>query len=176
MRGLMIRTERLTLIPLTMQQLQTGLVSVRKLAAQMNLPLVANLMQDEAAAAIRKKLEIMREADPAQHHWITYWLIVVNSEKTGVGLIGFKGLPSEGSVEIGYGIDSIYQGRGYTTEAVKLLADWAFSHPECRRITANTLPENIRSRRVLVKNCFTETGLDGEEIVYALERQDFTQI
>jgi len=172
----MIRTERLTLIPLTMQQLETGLVSVRDLAAQMNIPLVANLMQGDTEVAIRKKLEIMREVDPSLHHWITYWLIVVNNENIGVGLIGFKGQPSEGSVEIGYGIDSIYQGYGYTTEAVKVLVEWAFNHTECRRIIANTLPENIRSRRVLVKNCFDETGSDGEEIRYTLERPDFLQI
>ncbi len=172
----MIRTERLTLIPLTMQQLETGLVSVRNLAAQMNLPLVANLMQGDAEVAIRKKLEIMREVDPSLHNWITYWLIMINNENIGVGLIGFKGLPSDGSVEIGYGIDSIYQGYGYTTEAVKVLVDWAFSHPECRRITANTLPQNIRSRRVLVKNCFTEIGPDGEEIRYTLQRPDYLNI
>lgn len=173
----MIRTERLTLIPMTMQQLETGLVSARNLAAQINVPIVATLMQGEAEAAIRKKLEIMREVDPSLHNWITYWLIVIDSENIAAGLIGFKGLPtSEGSVEIGYGINSIYQSFGYMTEAVNALVNWAFSHPEVRRITANTLPDNIRSRRVLVKNCFAESESDGEEIRYTLEKPDFVQI
>lgn len=173
----MIRTERLTLIPLTRQQLETGLVSARDLAAQINYPIVADLMQGQAEVAIRKKLEIMRDVDPAQHNWITYWLIVINSENIAAGLLGFKGLPSaDGSVEIGYGINSIYQSLGYMTEAVKALVVWAFSHPECRRITANTLPDNIRSRRVLLKNCFNETGSEGDEILYELKKAGFPAI
>lgn len=170
----MLRTERLTLIPLTMQHLETGLVSARDLAVLINVPIVANLMQGEAELAIRKKLEIMRGVDPAQHNWITYWLIVINSENLAAGLAGFKGLPSaDGCVEIGYGINSIYQSLGFMTEAVKALVAWAFSHPECRRITANTLPDNIRSRRVLLKNCFKETGSEGDEIHYELEKAGF---
>lgn len=171
----MIRTERLTLIPLTRQQLETGLVSARTLAAQLEVPIVATLMQGQAEVAIRKKLEIMCDTDPSLHNWITYWLIVINSENIAAGLVGFKGVPSaEGSVEIGYGLTSIYQGLGYMTEAVKALVDWAFNHPECRRVTAYTQPENIRSRRVLVKNCFNETGPEGEEICYTLERTEYT--
>ena len=102
---------------------------------------------------------------------------MINNENIAAGLVGFKGLPTgEGSVEIGYGLASIYQGLGYMTEAVKALVQWAFSHPDCKRVTANTHPENIRSRRVLVKNCFDETGPEGEEILYTLEKSGFLLI
>jgi len=41
------------------------------------------------------------------------------------------------------------------TEALELIVDWAFSHSECRRITAiGVLQNNTGSRKVLEKNDF----------------------
>jgi ribosomal-protein-alanine N-acetyltransferase len=163
----MIKTQRLTLIPLTMQNLETGLGSIRQLSTDLNIPIVADLMEGASAEAIHKKLEIMGGLTPALHKWCTYWLIVLECDNVAMGLVGFKGVPDEqGAVEIGYGIDSIYQGRGYMTEAVEALVDWAFAQPECRLVNAFTHPDNIASRKVLLKNGFVEMGTDGEEIRY----------
>jgi ribosomal-protein-alanine N-acetyltransferase len=53
------------------------------------------------------------------------------------------------AVEIGYGIDPAYRNRGYMTEAVRGLIDWAFRDPRCRSITApNTERSNIASNHV----------------------------
>jgi RimJ/RimL family protein N-acetyltransferase len=163
----MIKTERLTLIPLTKQNLETGLGSIRQLSTDLNVPIVADLMEGVAAEAIQKKLAIMSELEPSLHPWCTYWLILLDCDNVAMGLVGFKGVPDEqGAVEIGYGINSIYQGRGYMTEAVEALVDWAFTQPECRLINAFTLPDNIASRKVLLKNRFQEIGPTGEEIQY----------
>lgn len=168
----MIKTHRMSLIPLSMQHLETGLASVRQLSGELNIPIVADLMSGVAAEAINKKLAIMRDLPPELHPWCTYWLLVLDSDKIGMGLAGFKGVPDAGgSVEIGYGINPIYEGRGYMTEAVCALVEWAFSHPECQQVTANTLPDNIASRKVLVKNGFSETGSAGGEVVYRITRE-----
>ena len=69
----------------------------------------------------------------------------------GVGRLGFKGFPDEkGSTEIGCGIDPAYQGKGYMSEAVQALIDWAFTHPFCKVITATPV-ENPASKRLLEK-------------------------
>lgn len=142
---------------MTLHNLETGLVSTKQLSTDLNVPIVADLMGGVAAEAIEKKLAIMRDLPPDLHPWCTYWLIVLECDNIAMGLVGFKGVPNaEGSVEFGYGINAIYQGRGYMTEAVEALVDWAFSHPECRRVTAFTQPDNIASRKVLVKNGFEE--------------------
>jgi RimJ/RimL family protein N-acetyltransferase len=56
------------------------------------------------------------------------------------------------------------------TEGVGALLEWAFSHAECRQVTAFTLPANIASRKVLVKNGFREISSAGEEIQYRRTR------
>jgi len=77
-------------------------------------------------------------------------------------------------VEIGYGIDPGYQGKGYMTEAVADLVDWAFSHAECTAVTAHGVrPDNFASQKVLVKNGFTETGRNESGINFILQRTGY---
>lgn len=108
----------------------------------------------------------------AEHPWQTYWLIVLRDENIGVGLVGFKGKPdAAGEVEIGYGIDPVYQGKGYMTEAVGALVKWAFAHQECKAITAHEVRvDNYPSQKVLVKNGFIETNETGTAIDFILRR------
>ena len=97
------------------------------------------------------KLKKMAAMDEKQHLWQTYWLMVISADNFGAGLAGFKGVPNEsGSTEIGYGIDPSYQNKGYTSEAVRVLVDWALQHPFCKTVTATTV-ENPASRRLLEK-------------------------
>ncbi len=44
-----------------------------------------------------------------------------------------------------------YRNYGYMTEAVRALVDWAFERDNCSRVTAETLPDNFASQRVLQK-------------------------
>ena len=52
---------------------------------------------------------------------------------------------------IGYWIDQSYANKGYTTAAVKLLTDFAFSVIKLHRIEINLRPENKASRKVAEK-------------------------
>jgi RimJ/RimL family protein N-acetyltransferase len=87
------------------------------------------------------------------HPWLTYWIIVLDEDGFGAGMAGFKGVPDEaGEVEIGYGIDPAYQGRGYMTEAVGALIEWAFQEERCRSVIApDTERANVASNKVLSK-------------------------
>ena len=76
-----------------------------------------------------------------------------------VGTGGFFGPPDEaGVVEIGYAMAASFREQGLATEAVSGLLDWAFSHPEVKRVVAHTEPHLTASRRVLEKTGFTEEG------------------
>jgi RimJ/RimL family protein N-acetyltransferase len=146
-----LRTQRLQLVPLTFPQLKLCLTDPPALEAELGLSISGNVLTERARGAIRKKIEKMSGLDESQHPWQTYWLIVVSEDNFGAGLGGFKGYPDEsGSSEIGYGIDPAYQNKGYMSEAVKALVDWALLHPFCRRVTATTV-ENPASRRLLEK-------------------------
>ncbi len=56
-----------------------------------------------------------------------------------------------------------FQGRGYATEAVSALTDWALKHSCVRCVTAETEESNIASQKVLIKAGFVPTGEYGEE-------------
>jgi len=168
----MISTQRLALIPLSVANLETSLVSITQLSVDLNLPIVNDLLSDWAEIAVKKKLPKMRAVPEELHPWYTYWLIVIRSENIGAGLVGFKGVPDRiGSVEIGYGISPRFRGSGYMTEAVEALTDWAFSHRECLRITASrVLNDNLPSRKVLLKAGFRETYSEPDGVNYVKER------
>jgi len=146
-----LQTSRLLIVPLTLSQLQLYPTNLPALEAELGLPISRDVLTERVKGAIQKKTEKMLKMDESHHPWQTYWLIVVSADKFGAGLAGFKGVPNgNGSVEIGYGIDPAFQNKGYMSEAVKALVDWAFQHPFCNTVTA-TAVENPASRRLLEK-------------------------
>ena len=60
---------------------------------------------------------------------------------------------------LGYILHPDYRGRGYTTEAVKLLVTHLFRTKDIVRVQAECSPENKASVRVLEKAGFTYEGL-----------------
>lgn len=146
-----IRTSRLILTPLTLPQLKLILTDIPALEAGLSLSISRDVLTDRVEGAIRKKIEKMTGLEEAQHLWQTYWLIIIRESNFGAGLAGFKGIPNEnGSTEIGYGIDLAFQNKGYTTEAVRALVEWALQHPPCKSVTAKEVT-NPASRRLLEK-------------------------
>ena len=59
---------------------------------------------------------------------------------------------------IGYWLGKDQTGKGYMSRAVFLTLSHAFEHLKLRRIHAACLPENERSKNVLIKNGFKEEG------------------
>ena len=80
-----------------------------------------------------------------------------------IGDLCFKGITNDGVVEIGYGIQPLYEGKGYTTEAVNALVHWAVSQPSVTRVEAETEPENIASQKVIANVGFVPNGEIGQE-------------
>ncbi len=83
-----------------------------------------------------------------------------------IGSCAYKGPPDvDGAVEIAYGIDPAYQGRGYATEAARALVEYAMSNDQVRVVRAHTRPDGKASMRVLGKLGFTCVGevLDPED-------------
>jgi len=90
-----------------------------------------------------------------------------------VGMLGTKGGADErGAVEIGYGFNASFEGRGYATEAVGALVRSLLNLPEVRTLTAETAAGNFASQRVLEKNGFVRRGVgwnddDGDLVLWA---------
>ncbi|WP_088069857.1 GNAT family N-acetyltransferase [Gottfriedia luciferensis] len=60
---------------------------------------------------------------------------------------------------VGYSLDEQQNGKGYTTEAVKLIVEFAFNELKLHRIEAGVMPHNIGSIRVLEKAGFHKEGI-----------------
>lgn len=173
----MIETARLKLIPLSQGQLDSLLSQKSQVENEIGIPLSKDITTGRVEKAIKLKLEKMKKTSSAYHDWITYWLLVVKSTSLGVGLLGFKGFPNgDGFAEIGYGIDPAHRLKGYTTEAVIGMIDWAFNEPACQAIIApGTQKSNPASNRVLEKvgmQVYEETG---EAYSWKLDRTSFNQ-
>ena len=90
------------------------------------------------------------------------WMIE-KKDGTHIGECCFKGISPDGSTEIGYGISEEYRGRGYATEAVNAVVEWALRQPEVCSVEAEAEAGNLASIRVLQKCGFLPTGEMGEE-------------
>jgi RimJ/RimL family protein N-acetyltransferase len=75
-------------------------------------------------------------------------------------LIGACGIdPREVSPELGYWLGAPYWSRGFTTEAVRAVIDYAFGDLKHETLQAGARVSNPASRRVLEKCAFQWTGV-----------------
>jgi len=90
--------------------------------------------------------------------WFGPFLFVDPQQRRIVGSGIFKGEPSAGWVEIGYGVAESVQGRGHATDAVFALVRFAFAQAGVHTVYAETEITNVASRRVVQKVGFAWTG------------------
>jgi ribosomal-protein-alanine N-acetyltransferase len=90
-------------------------------------------------------------------------LIVERESGLVVGSLGLFWPPTDGEVELGYGVVPSRRGRGYASEATRALALHASTAPEVKAVFANVESANPASVRVLEKAGFVRTGFDAEK-------------
>ncbi len=125
-------------------------------ATYRNHPAVAKLQMWEnySLENARNLITQMQElGQPTQHHW---YQIAVTLEGQLIGDLAFK--LEDRQAELGYSFDPQFQGRGYATEAITALLEYAFSTLALHRIHATTDPRNTASIRLLEKLGFRKEG------------------
>lgn len=166
---MIIKSNRLVLKSLSLEELQEYITSKTLVKETYNT--VNFEISTSQAKAIEIKIEKMSKINVAKHDWYTYWIIVNKSNLNGMGLIGFKGLNDKGEAEVGYGIQSSYEGNGFMTEATKLIINWAFEDRKCLAVTAEkVLLSNVGSQKILQKCGFVKNSENDETIDYILKR------
>ncbi len=98
-----------------------------------------------------------------------YYQVVRAVDGLAVGGVGFKGCPSGGVVEIGYGLVPSARGRGYATEAVTALLTVAANHA-VTTVLADTDHANVASQRTLLHAGFTLVSTDAPAAVLPQSR------
>lgn len=88
--------------------------------------------------------------NPESKVWFQLWDIVLVQDNKRIGGALFKGGPNQnGEVEIGYGIDDEFQGRGYAKEAIGSIVKWAMKQEGVFAVIAETEKDNLASHKVL---------------------------
>ncbi len=171
-----IETNRLRLIPLTHQLLQICLNSRNKMEVAMGLNpssmQIDELYQREITDALKHFWLPKTVEYPDLYQWYTSWEIVRKDTNTAIGGMGFGGYPNEdGEISLGYMIDGKEHGKGYATEALTRMIEWAFVNFNVKYILAHTYGDNIPSRKLLLKCGFAEIGKDVTNLyTYKLRR------
>ncbi len=92
--------------------------------------------------------------NPDSQIWYAY-LPIETKSNTIIGTCGYKGVPKDGLVEIGYEVSYAYRNKGYATEIVKLLIEIAFKSIKVNSIIAHTRDVNNPSVSILKKCGFS---------------------
>ena len=125
------------------------------------------LIENEQDADLKQAYSEMLQGclnKPEKRMWYAVWFMELKSQPgTIVGDLSFKGLATDGMVELGYGLREGYCGHGYMTEAVKAMTKWALRQEGVTRVEAETTSENKASQKVLTNAGFILTGETGEE-------------
>jgi len=122
---------------------------------------------------IRADIEQMERRDPGEPGgWVQ---LSVEERETGrlVGDVGLSPADGEpGVIKVGYTMSPTFQGRGYATEAVSALVDYAFDTLGADIVRAYASAENAPSIRVAEKVGMTLMerfeGRDGDQVWFGV--------
>jgi [ribosomal protein S5]-alanine N-acetyltransferase len=173
-----IQSTRLELIAGDAEMLQADIHDHQKLSVLLDAT-VPETWPPPLLSDVRRYFTRMLRRSPEEiGWWIWYWVRTdgTSAGRTLIGNGGFHGGPSEdGTVNMGYSLLEEYWGNGYGTEGVRRLVEWAFSHEEVSRITAETFPDLFSSLRILEKNGFIYIGegYEADAILLELRRETF---
>lgn len=168
-----IRTERLELIPGTVELLSAELEGLDAFRQKLGIevpPTWPPGLYDRPAQ--EWMLNYLKET-PDGVGWGLWYMVLRglnDNPETLIGTCGYKGSPSsDGTVEIGYSVLPEYQRKGYASEAAGELVNRAFEYPEVKRVIAETFPDLTASIRVLEKTGFSLIGSGSEPGVIRFE-------
>lgn len=110
---------------------------------------------DYQEKAIKQKIE---KAEKGSDYYFGIFKIETDELIGSIGLFRVQRGPIQSAI-IGYSLSEKHNGKGYTTEAVKLVVDYAFTTLKLHRLEAGVMPHNIGSMRVLEKAGFEKEGI-----------------
>lgn len=138
-----IRTERLLLRPFSR-------ADVDSLHALWTTRAVRLFLWDDLVISRERAIqEIERGLENSARHGIGYWVIEQNTTPGTIGFGGFRPIDAGPEIELMYGLEHSYWGKGLATEAAQALLDWLWQSSNYRRVFARTDSPNERSVAVM---------------------------
>lgn len=171
-----LETDRLLIVPLGYEQLLAYLETGTRLEGELNLARVQRVVSKELMSAMKETILPAVADSPQNYFFSTLWTIISKKENQMVGDICFKGKPdTDGEIEIGYGIYDDFRRKGYMTEAIRAIAEWAFGQAGVKAIVAETEQANFASHKALQNNGFRRNKAAGDMVWWKLNKSTRNQ-
>jgi RimJ/RimL family protein N-acetyltransferase len=127
-------------------------------AAYMRDPAVTHYLRWRPHKELSEALDFLGECIAAWEEGTRFpCVIALKGTDEPFGMIDFH--VNAATVGVGYVIARSRQGKGYATEALCAVIEWAFQQPSIHRVNASTDVDNIASRRVMEKAGMQREGL-----------------
>jgi ribosomal-protein-alanine N-acetyltransferase len=182
-------TARLRLVPITLEMVEGVMGHDRARAeAALDIALRATgwthdacarfpdelLNEDLVGRAFPFSLDAIRAA-PETRLWGDRLVLPLEGPPHVLGSVVFKGRPTDGVAEVGYGIEDSVRGQGLASEATAACVEWALEQPGITAVQATTFPWHAASLGVIRKLGMTpcgvrESSLFGELLVFERRR------
>jgi len=147
-------TERLTLIPLTSEEMALLLQGMEHLERALGLA-PSGVTPDTHTLEAMESLYQKALSQPEDLPFLTSWQIILREHNMSIGSVCFMGPPNaQQEVEIGYGLNTAFRGKGYMAEAISAVSDWALRQTGISGVLAKTDTENRASGNVLRRSGF----------------------
>jgi RimJ/RimL family protein N-acetyltransferase len=159
-----LKTERLRLIPLEYEYLKMLNYSRRELENALGLD-EYNFEFEGDYREIRREtlmfwLDNAHEMD-SDYRFNTNWEIVLESENISIGGASFMGAPNrKGEVILGYIMAPDYRNKGYMSEAITEISNWAITFGGAKRVISFVEKESLAVDKLLTKSGFRK------EVIY----------
>ncbi len=162
----------MTLLPITRDLVEAVLAADREAAEKLIGAKFPDLWPGRALVerAFSCPIEKLRR-DPDAWLWGAR-VLVHKTEAVVIGSVVLSGNPEEGGVvEVAYGVDEAWQGKGFATEGTRAVVDWALEQRDVSHVQACTFPWHRASQKVLEKVGMhrvgvRDTDMFGELLVY----------
>ncbi len=168
-QNLTIETERLTIRPICRED-ASGFFALRQdrtVTAMMGFSPYVKL--EEAERYVVTRMQMMAEGN------CLFWAITLKESGSFIGSVCLWNFRlEEGRTEIGYELLPAFHGKGYASEAIRAVSQYAFSEIGFACVDALVDPKNMPSLQVLSRNGFSSCGItkrsvDAPELIrYAL--------
>ena len=155
----MLETKRLILRPLTYEQLVKYTKCDNSLEFELGLNETSRTISPELKEAFEQTI-LPNVADKTKNYlYSTLWTAISKTENKMIGDLCIVGEPNAGGeIEIGYGTYDEFQNKGFMTEMVSAIIEWAKTQAIVQSIIASTEKTNTASFKVLEKNNFIKIG------------------
>lgn len=166
--GLRLATAHLELWPCSAAECRASLEGPGALAAELGMAVPETWPPAELEATLAYHGSILAGGEGRRGWGI--WLLALRDERCLVGSIGFKGRPDRSRcVEVGYGIEPGFRRRGFATEALACLVEWAWTQGVAR-IVAECHEDNRASAGVLERTGLHPYERRGKMLWWELRR------